>query len=178
MARPSGEGQAVGVSLWLVPEGEAHGRLAMLLDDLARRLGTPSFAPHVTLLGGIRDAEQEVLARAADLARELAPLTVFLEGIGGTDDYFRCLFVRAGETEPLLAAHARAGHALGRTETAPFRPHLSLVYGHLAAAERDRLASELVGSLPSQFSATRLDVVRTEGRPGDWRRLTGLPLRG
>lgn len=178
MARPSDEGQAVGVSLWLVPEGEVHGRLAALIDDLARRLGTPSFAPHVTLVGGILDAEPEVLARAADLARALAPVAIFLEGIDGSDDYFRCLFVRAGATEALRAAHGRAGRSFAHAGTSPFRPHVSLVYGKLPPAQKQRLAEELAGSLPPDFLATGLEVVRTQGPPQDWRRLAALPLMG
>lgn len=178
MARPSGEGQAVGVSLWLVPEGEVHGRLATLIESLARRLGTPSFAPHVTLLGGILDAEAEVLTRATELTRGLAPLVIPLERIDGSDDYFRCLFVRAGETEALLAAHERAGRAFGRGQAAPFLPHLSLVYGRLAPGGKQRLIAELKVSLPAEFRATRLEVVRTEGPPEDWLRLRALSVAG
>lgn len=44
---------ARGVSLWLMPEGEAGRRLGALIDRLAARLGTPAFPPHVTLLPGI-----------------------------------------------------------------------------------------------------------------------------
>ena len=47
------EPRAKGISLWLMPEGDAHQRLSEIIDRLAARLGTTPFPPHVTLLPGV-----------------------------------------------------------------------------------------------------------------------------
>ena len=40
-------------ALWLVPADPVRGRLAALIEELARAHGTAPFAPHVTLLSGL-----------------------------------------------------------------------------------------------------------------------------
>lgn len=168
--------RAVGISLWLAPEGALRERLGLLIDALARRLGSPVFEPHVTLLGGLTLEESQVRVRCRSLARRIRPLPLRLGVIEGTEDYFRALYVRVLETDDLLAAQAVAREAFGRRLEPPFLPHLSLLYGHLSPARSEALASELKGEVPSGFLADRLEVVRTEGPPGDWRRLESLEL--
>lgn len=42
-----------GYSLWVVPEAQAESSLADVIRECAQRLQTPSFSPHMTLLGGV-----------------------------------------------------------------------------------------------------------------------------
>ena len=44
---------AISFSVWLKPPQPLHAAVARLIDTHATQLGTPSFVPHVTLLGGI-----------------------------------------------------------------------------------------------------------------------------
>jgi len=166
------EPRARGVSLWLMPGGEAGGRLSALVDSLAERLGTTPFPPHVTLLSGIdAPSDEEVLATSRSLAGRLPPLAVRLAAVEGRAEHFRCLFARAAADAPLVSAHAAAARAFGRTPDPAFLPHLSLVYGALEPDTKRRLAAGLRGALESSFEARRLHVWRTEGRPGDWHEL-------
>ena len=50
-------------------------QLQQHIDAIAAEYGAPSFEPHVTLLGGVRSAEAEVLSLAAELAARLQVLT-------------------------------------------------------------------------------------------------------
>jgi 2'-5' RNA ligase len=158
----------VALSLWLMPEGGVHPRFAGLISDLAARLGTPAFEPHVTLLGGVDAPLEEVRAQVAVLARALPPIEVRLRVVDGRDEYFRCLFVAAEPTPGLVSAHEAAAHALGVARGTPFEPHLSLVYGHLDAARKESLRREL-GEQPATFVARTLCLYRTEGDPSGWR---------
>ena len=170
-------GRARGVSLWLMPEGAERERLAALIEDLAARLGTRPFAPHVTLLPGLEGREERILATAALLAASVRPFRVRLVAVEGRDEHFRCLFARAEADEPLLAAHAAAARAFDRGPDPAFLPHLSLVYGTLAPETKRRLAAELVGAAALSFEVSSLRVWRTEGPVGGWRELraVGLP---
>jgi hypothetical protein len=158
-----------------VPEGGVRERLAALIAELSRRKGTPSFEPHVTLLGGIVGAEGEVSRRGALLAASLRPLAVRLVALRRSDEYFRCLFLEAEPSPDLLAAHERASDLLGARDRAPFLPHLSLVYGRPAAASAAEEALRAL-ALPLTFEARRLEVHRTEGAVPDWLRLAAHPL--
>ena len=174
MASPSGH--ARGVSLWLVPGGAVREHLAQVIAELARRYGTQAFEPHVTLLGGLALPEREVLARARRLAPRLSALPVPLTTLDGSDEYFRCLFLRVEETEELLTAHALASEAFGCAPGAPLKPHLSLLYGRLTSDARRTVLAELAGRPPESFVAHRLQVVRTEGAPAEWRPLAAHTL--
>lgn len=170
-------GRARGISGWLVPEGDVRERLGALIAELSRRHGTPSFEPHVTLFGGIVGGEVEILERGARLAAALRPFAIRLMALGRSDEYFRCLFLEAERSPELLAAHERASGLFGARDSAPFLPHLSLVYGRLGAEEASEAVEALRSlALPLDFEARRLEVHRTEGAVPEWRRLAVHPL--
>jgi 2'-5' RNA ligase len=170
------EPRAKGVSLWLMPEGEAFETLAGQIEGLADRLGTAPFAPHVTLLPGLLGPDSEVIETARSLAGELGPLTLEPSEVDGTDSHFRCLFFRMRASEALLAAHTHAARRFGRDPDPAFDPHLSLVYGTLGTSVRAELSRELARQEPAPFEVHRLHVWRTEGAVGEWRTLESLVL--
>jgi 2'-5' RNA ligase len=166
-----------GVSLWLVPEGDARDRLQALIGRLAARFGTPSFPPHVTLLPGIEGrSEDDVLHATCALGATLRPFPVRLHGLEGGDQPFRCLFARAAADEPLLSAHREAAQAFGRAPDPAFLPHLSLVYGTLALGVRESLVAELATEAALSFEAGALHVWRTEGPVVGWREIGVSPV--
>ena len=168
--------RAKGTSLWLMPEGAAHDRLAALIGRLATRFGTAPFAPHVTLLPGVPGPERDVLETARTLAAELAPVPVGFSVLDGLEHHFRCLFLRVQASKALREAHARAATRFGREPEASFDPHLSLVYGTLDAQMKTELVRELATETTTRFDARRLRVWRTEGPVGEWRELGTLAL--
>src|SRR5262245_48091691 len=102
------EAEATGVSLWLVPEGAERAALDALVAHLAALHPAPLFPAHVTLLGGVKLPEDEVVVGSEALARALSPIAVRFAGAGGFDEYFRALFLRVELTAELLGANARA----------------------------------------------------------------------
>lgn len=174
----TGEPRARGVALWLVPEPEARQVLGRLITTLARRLGTPPFEPHVTLLSGlIRPAE--VMRKAEGVANAIeSALTLSLRPPEGAEDPFRCLHSPVPPTFNLLAAQALARATFRADPEGPFAPHLSLVYGRLPASERIALAREIVAELPERARFDTLDVVKTPGPVSRWSRIGRFPLGG
>jgi 2'-5' RNA ligase len=169
---------ARGISLWLMPEGEEHDRLSALIGRLAERFATASFAPHVTLLPGVPGPEREVLAIARVLAAETTPIPVDFSVVDGLEHHFRCLFLRAHPRRALRDAHERAARRFGREPQASFDPHLSLLYGSLAAPVKAALVRELAGEATTHFDAHALHVWRTQGAVGEWRPLGSFAFVG
>jgi 2'-5' RNA ligase len=165
-----------GFSLWLMPRGEVRDDLAALIADLARRLETEAFEPHVTLLAGLEAPEAEVVERARALASSLSPLTLAPAEIDGTEEHFRCLFLRMAAAPGLRRARSSAARAFGCDPDAPFDPHLSLVYGRLDPAAKAGLKQELSALGLPGFEAQRLHVWRSEGRAGEWREVAAFDL--
>jgi 2'-5' RNA ligase len=162
-------------ALWLIPAEPVRGRCAASIDMLAREFGTPSFAPHVTLLQGIRRDADDVVAAARELACALPPLAVTLGALGEAPEYYRALFVEV--TGPDLdAARRRAAAALAIPPDADFDPHLSLLYGQLSSVTKASIMSRIDRALEGAATLDRLDVVDTEGRPEAWITRASLAL--
>jgi len=170
------EPRAKGLSLWLMPEGVTHERLAAQIDRLAERLGTARFAPHLTLLPGLPGPESNVVDAARALAGEHGPFSLEPSGVDGAETHFRCLFFRVQASEALRAAQAHAARRFGRAPDPSFDPHLSLVYGTLDARVKAELSRELAREMPAPFEARRLHVWRTEGTVGEWGSLASFGL--
>jgi 2'-5' RNA ligase len=169
--------EATGLSLWLVPEGEIHRRLAARIGELSRRFGTPPFDPHVTLLPGIEMDDDTARLRTGELAARLGPIRVQLTTAGQEDEYFRSVFIDVDPGPELLEARRLSTRVFGIERAAPFRPHLSLLYGDLKEEQR-RHAVGSVAEGGVAFLVRRLELVRTAGRVEEWRRLAAPALSG
>jgi 2'-5' RNA ligase len=176
--KSKGGASARGVSLWLVPVDEARQALSRLISELAARLGTPVFAPHVTLVTGVTRPADEVVRQVGELALALEPLSLPLRGPEGRDETFRCLYLPVGETLRLMATHALARSALRLDDERRYEPHLSLVYGTLRPEIKLPLVDELAPLAPSRVEFAALEVVRTEGAVAKWQSLARFPFGG
>ena len=164
------------LSLWLMPPPAVRTRCGALIARLAQRLGTPVFAPHLTLAGTTLE-EAEATTRVRALARQLAPLTIRLGRLQATDAYFRCLYARADLSPALRHAYTTACTALNQTP-GDFLPHLSLVYGDLAAETKKSVIAELGGRLDLTFIVDRVALYDPTGSPSAWRRVADVALTG
>ena len=168
--------QAQGFSLWLMPEGEPHDRLAAWIERLSARYRTRPFQPHLTLLAGVTGSQADLLDAARRAARSLAPFVVHCSGVEGREQHFRCLFLRAVLDQALRGAQERTARAFAREPEASFLPHVSLVYGSLLPEQKAAVTEELRALGALSFEVGRLHVWRTEGRVPDWRELGAFAL--
>jgi 2'-5' RNA ligase len=164
-------------SLWLVPTGKAYERLAAQILTLSRKYSTPKFPPHFTLLGGISGTTGAVKAESARLARRLRAFKVRLTTVSSCDEYFRCLFIRASRTHPLVEARDLASRIVAHSERRAFLPHLSLMYGEISGHTKKRIIRSLGWRFDLEFEVEQLHLFRTTGHPRDWRRVKTFRLK-
>lgn len=165
-------------SLWLLLPREAHARFQALIARLSARLGTPTFEPHITLLGGIGGTEEDLRQRTAALARELAPFEARLLEATGLDEYYRCLFVEVALSRALAAAREAAGRRFDRLLGAGFYPHLSLVYGDLEEGEKEKILDEIGRYFDETVRIEELALYETSVPPPAWRCVARARLGG
>jgi hypothetical protein len=170
------EGHGHGTSLWLMPDGTSAERLSALVSSLAARLGTPVFPPHVTLIHSLAGDEQTIVGLAAGLVEHLAGQAVSLGPLESQAEFFRCLYLRVEPAGSLRAAHVRAAQAFGVSPDPEYLPHLSLVYGRLDPAEKERIAASVTSEVPATIALTVVEVWRTEGPAGEWSLRRRFPL--
>lgn len=165
-----------GLSLWWLPPPALANRLHGVIDALAIRLGTPAFAPHVTVEGGLSGHPEELVraiegAPAARVSPELRQV-----GIGTDEPWNQLLYLEIERTTAVGRARVDVCTALGRTVTPTgYRPHLSLAYGVLDAAQRRAMCGTLKLALPP-FHPVALALVDTRGEVSDWWEVQRWPL--
>lgn len=166
-----------GVSIWLVPEEEEAVPLRRLIKDLAQRLGTPAFEPHVTLLPGLRGAAEEIAQTASQLlAADLEAMTVPLGPVLAGPSPFRCLYLPVAPTFRLIHAHALVRSAFAPRDEGPFEPHLSLAYGRMSDEQKRDLTGEIAATTPPKLRLWAIAIVRTEGSVETWQSVARIPL--
>ncbi|WP_438035595.1 2'-5' RNA ligase family protein [Sorangium sp. So ce204] len=167
--------QETAFALWLIPGGAPAARLEELIDALARETGGPAFAPHLTLLGGLRGDGGALAAKLGGLRGDggaLRPVALEARGPATGSTRHQCVFLDVTPSEPLAALRRAAEAALGaNANEAPFRPHVSLVYGELPAARREELAADprVLALAHEVWRADRLELWAVEGQTERWR---------
>jgi 2'-5' RNA ligase len=66
----------------VTPPEPVFDRLAQIITQISQQYSTPSFEPHVTLIGNLSLHEEEMLAATQQLANFLKPFTLQLTTAG------------------------------------------------------------------------------------------------
>lgn len=163
-------------ALWLMPTGKAYYELASLIIDLSKKYGSPPFAPHVTLLGGLSGRMEEILSRTSNLSANLRPYTINLTRIEYLDEDFRCLFIRVQETEEVIQANTRTKEIFDRRNDPKYLPHLSILYGNFSSTTKEVIIEKVGRNFELSFEVDKLHLVDTSGRPESWFTEKEFPL--
>ncbi len=168
--------QGNGYSVWLMPTGKAYEQFSGLIKTLAEEYHGPVFEPHVTLLGGVRQAEDEILRRAAELVSGQPPFAIRVRTVEYHDVYFRALFVRAENTAPLQAFYTRAQALFALPDLPEYLPHLSLLYGNVPQPVKEHIIQAIGRDHTTAFPVRSVHVVNTTGEAQTWYRVQELPF--
>lgn len=168
--------EAVGYSLWLVPEkdSQAYRLLSKYIQSLAVKHKSPLFEPHITLLGGIQDSEENIRKKTLKLLGVLTSLEIHTRDIGSCESYFQALFLKVALTKEILQTYekSRQYFALPKKE---YFPHLSIAYGEFSQ-DKTRLFRKSLTIPNFNFSVKTIELWRTEGSVDQWEKIETLPL--
>lgn len=163
-------------ALWLLPDEVASDTFRDVIVRLSGRYQGPRFEPHVTLLGWITGAEEQLTQITAQLAQQLRILNLQAAGFDGEQYYFRCFYTKLAVSQGLIEAHEQASAVFNAGHSSDYMPHLSLVYGQATVTDKPALIQELATILPSEFSVDRLQLVHITVSVADWRVVTTCTL--
>jgi putative hydrolase of the HAD superfamily len=155
-------------ALFLSPASDDLDLLTDLVKKQCDRLDLPAFEPHVTLYTGTF-ADPLTVERAIALAVEgVPPITLSVQGIGCTEEYFKALFLDFVEDNLLRSIHERFRDACGVSSGYELHPHLSLLYSDIALTEKEILAQEV--ALPCrEYRFDRVKLVTPGNCLEGWR---------
>lgn len=131
-----------GASIWLMPSAGDRALLADIVDDLARRFGSPLFEPHLTLAGDLPDPPETYVAMLERLAASCSRFAQPVEDIVVTDAYFRSFYAKFKRSAELDRLKQCCVDDLGGN-LSEFMPHVSLLYGPVPEPGKSEAAAEL-----------------------------------
>lgn len=158
-------------SLWLEPNGDIAYRLQERINRISQKYGTPAFAPHVTLLGGLKASEIELISLTNTLVSSLYPFEVTLTKAGYTDQFYQALFLKVKKNRILNEVQERARQLFDRSDTDGYYPHLSLLYGDISQNEKERILNIIGREFYIQFPVKSIALIQTEGTPEQWKKI-------
>lgn len=162
--------RAVGYALWLIPDEENLASIQNKIVQLSSRCSTPEFPAHITLLSGLKGNEDNLKTSTEDLARTIDPFTITITRAGYRETYFRNLFIYVELIEELKNLREQAFSMFEHEELKEktFMPHVSLLYGHLATEEKERILMDIGHEFNMDCTIESLQLIKTEGRVEDW----------
>ena len=164
-------------SLWLIPSGVAYNRLEKVISELSQQYSTPYFTPHLTLLGGLTDAEAELIEKAKELSACTPALEFNLKTINFSANYFKAMFIRANKTTRLIKFNAKARKIFGSPRTTAYNPHISLMYGESNATIKRKVTIKIGNSFPLKFKINNFYLFDLNGEIKDWHPIKEFKLK-
>ncbi len=158
-------------SLWLRPFGEVGFELKQQIKELSKRYHSPSFSPHVTLLGGLQMPESKLIPLTETLAHSLEPFTVYLNKAGTGSSYFQSLYIKVKKSEAIMSAHHIAKELFDLNEEKEYFPHLSLMYGRQTENEKNKLLNIMGRSFNMQFDVHSVLLIKAGSEVEGWKKI-------
>ena len=145
-------------SLWLMPTGDVYNKLNNIIYNLSKKYSAPSFKPHVTLIGGILKSEEAMVSKTAQLASVIHPYKIELFTVDYLDEFYRCLFLKAKETDEVIKANVEARKIFDKQENTPYMPHLSLMYGDFSPEMKEKIIMEIGKEFNLNFKVNNIHL--------------------
>ncbi len=162
-------------SVWLMSKGEIADQLRALIVRLSLENSTPTFEPHVTLIGELNLPATMAVAMTKEMAPQIEPFDIRLNEVEHDDCYFRCVFIKADKTPELIKANSVARAVFRQNENEKYMPHLSLVYGDLDSQMRQKVIRSTGNKMKIVFPVREICLYYTGGKPAGWYCLSRIP---
>jgi putative hydrolase of the HAD superfamily len=115
-------------SVWLRPQRSDYVDMARLIAGLNEIYGTSKFEPHLTLYSGMGTDRDSLRRAVAEQLAGLAPITLKIDGVRASAEFFKTLFIEFGDSPVLNDLHRKIKAGLKQDSGYTLRPHLSLMY--------------------------------------------------
>ena len=159
-----------GYSLWLKPIGTQHKIMSTLIHGLSKKYGTPSFQPHVTIIGEVEGRKKDIISKTSDLFHQtrLKQFELFCSGVDHGNKHFKSVFINVKKTPELQKLYSSAKRIFKKKQSARYDPHISILYGILPKRIRQRIKGDVKKRIPKSFFVDGIYLLSTKGSPEKW----------
>lgn len=159
--------------LFLVPADGQFKKYSTIIHSLSKTYKVPSF-PHVTLLSLVEADEKELLHEVEKCIKGFNTLEVDVLGVSFSNTVSQCVFAQIKMTMPLLNLYEELATNLHYSDTSPFFPHMSFVYGDLSTEVKSAIAQKV--KVGEKLLLDKLVIYRDGSLPSDWKRVAEFEL--
>jgi 2'-5' RNA ligase len=165
--------QSATYSLWLEPTGDTAYKLQQRIKKLSKKYDTPTFSPHVTLLGGLTASKTELVPLTNTLASSVKSFELTLSKAGYLNTYYQSLFIHVEQNEGLTHLHSNACRLFDCPDEYKneYMPHLSLLYGDLSQKQKEKILNNIGREFYLRFTAKKVVLMHTDGEPEQWKKV-------
>lgn len=165
-----------GYSIFLIPSGETFKNLSKIINRLSAKYDSPRFEPHVTLIGGVEDSEEQIINKTKKIATFLQSFEIQLVGIDHLNYYLKALFLEVDQTKQVMQANIKASRIFNMESG--YEPHLSLLYGNFPKKLKQSIIKDLdKKNLNLSFVVDKIYLYKVDGEVNDWQKVAEFQLK-
>lgn len=157
-------------SVWAEPAANDARYLLKIIRRLGRKYHAPTFRPHITVYGGVRDASPVISAIRSCGARKFA---VHTKGLDFSDALWKTVFVNVERNIQMQ----KINNAIKKV--APnqyeFLPHISLIYKKMDCSAKQEIIDDL--KIKSKFTFDKITVIASSKVVSEWKVVDRLVLK-
>lgn len=167
-------------AVWYEPTGEVYNILNKIIRQLSVTYHSSVFEPHITLLpGGTATSLAFITKKLEKIISRTTPFETRFISYSYLDDYFKCIFVQIEKSSCVMDfAHAIQREINGQP-TQEYTPHLSVFYGQLPVAEKEKIIKNLDDVNKKHFTIDKVHIIEYElGKPPEsWRKVASVSFK-
>ncbi|CAL5214239.1 unnamed protein product [Lathyrus oleraceus] len=153
-------------SVWAIPPEDVCYRLTSLMTTLGSEFRGPHFEPHMTVVGAIELTPDDALNKLRSASEGVKAFQVTVDRVATGTFFYQCVYLLLHPTPQIVETNAHCCSHFGYTNSTPYMPHVSLLYGDLTdeekqkAQERANILDDTLSGLSFQIS--RLALYKTD----------------
>ena len=131
-------------AVWYEPTGEVYDIFNKIIRQLAVMYHSPVFEPHITLLlGGTSISLATITKKLEKVISTTIPFETHFTSYSYIDEYFKCIFVQIEKSSGIMDFANAIQSEINGQPIHDYTPHLSLFYGQLPVAEKEKIIENL-----------------------------------
>lgn len=131
------------LSVWLVPQESEKQELSATVNKLAQENSSPSFNPHLTLLGDVFMSFEDLKSAVDEVFINQTPFQVKSTDINQSEAFFKTVFIEFKINETLKKVFESLSQKTDKRGIDTFKPHISLMYKMMPESEKLKIISGL-----------------------------------
>lgn len=167
---------AIGYSIWLEFDMQNASFIRQIIENLCSKFNSPLFDPHLTLLPGIKDDENDLVLKFSQFVKDLISFSLEIENIEHSDEFYKCVFLKVKSSPELMNLFSKSREFFKTEGEKVFRPYISLIYAYLSINERMKILNELQLYQFNKYDVKKISLVKTISKPSDWKHVITFNL--